>query len=508
MMINKQAVIYVRVSDPSQIENNSLETQETTCLNFASRLGYAVIEIFREEGISAKNANRKALKDLLVYCYKNKSEISAVIVYRLSRFSRNTENALELEAYLAKKGIQVLSATEPITNDPVGKFIKTMLYASGQMDNEIKGLIVKDNMQSLFRKGIWCWGCPVGYKRPYKSKEENKGKAPIPVEELRPFIVSLFEDAAKGIYTRIQLADKMNLRGFKELFGSPSSIKTVNSIILNTFYYGLMYCKKWNEYAQGLHEPIVTEELWNRANNAIFGTKIKYKSQPSEMYPLKGLLKCEVCGKPMTSSNPKGRNKTYFHYECGNKQCRKTRISTEEAHTLFMQRLHETKPTERTLKLFQHMIFSQWDKVVNASWEESAKIDKRIENLNIDLKRISKDLNRGIYNEETAKTEAEEVNKELLVLRVARSDIKIEQYDIEKVRNFTEHFLLNLDNLWLRLEDLALKQALQSRIYPNGIICTLKREIRTVDLSSSFALIKTFNSSNDLDVTPRGFEPR
>ncbi len=42
--MEKRAVIYIRVSDPSQIENNSLETQEKYCRNFAKSHGYEVLK--------------------------------------------------------------------------------------------------------------------------------------------------------------------------------------------------------------------------------------------------------------------------------------------------------------------------------------------------------------------------------------------------------------------------------------------------------------------------------
>ena len=117
--MHKTAVIYIRVSDPSQVENNSLVTQEKICKDFAERNEYGVTKVFREEGLSGKNTNRKALKDLLFYCYQKLNKVDAVIVYKLWRFSRDTGDGLELEAYLAKKGVQVLSATEPVQDDAV-----------------------------------------------------------------------------------------------------------------------------------------------------------------------------------------------------------------------------------------------------------------------------------------------------------------------------------------------------------------------------------------------------
>ena len=51
---NKQAVLYLRVSSEEQVENFSLNTQEEICRREALRRGFEVVEIFREEGKSAK----------------------------------------------------------------------------------------------------------------------------------------------------------------------------------------------------------------------------------------------------------------------------------------------------------------------------------------------------------------------------------------------------------------------------------------------------------------------
>lgn len=502
--MKKRAVIYIRVSDPSQVDNNSLETQEKVCYEYAKRNELEVDYVFREEGMSGKNTNRKALKDLLVFCYKNSKSLSAVIVYKYSRFSRNTENALELEAYLGKKGVEVLSATEPIGDNPGGRFMKTMIYAWGQMDNEIKGLIVKDNMKSVFIKGIWMWQCPVGYNKPYRTKEENKGKAPIINSGEAKIIIALFKDASTGIYSQKQLVDKVNLLGFKLVVGHSATINIIKKIITNTFYYGQMYCKTWNLYSQGLHEPLIAKELWEKANYALYGNTKKYKMQDSSIYPLKGLIKCAMCGKEMTSSNPKGRNKQYFHYECGNKICRKSRISTDEANTQFMGILSGIKPNERVIKLFNEMVFREWDKVINVSKNEIEAIDQQINSSKNELKIVAASLSKNIYSEELAREEADRLNAELLLLNIKRGDIKIEQYDAEKINNFTQHFLSNFDNLWLRLDELPMKQALQNKIFPNGIVCTEKKEIRTAGLSHCFELINTLNTSESTFGDPMG----
>jgi len=53
METNKLAVIYIRVSDPSQAHNNSLDTQEKICKDYLKSKGYELVKVFREEGESA-----------------------------------------------------------------------------------------------------------------------------------------------------------------------------------------------------------------------------------------------------------------------------------------------------------------------------------------------------------------------------------------------------------------------------------------------------------------------
>jgi DNA invertase Pin-like site-specific DNA recombinase len=56
------AVIYVRVSTKEQTENLSLPTQLKACEEYCQRQGFHVLARFREEGESAKTADRPSCK--------------------------------------------------------------------------------------------------------------------------------------------------------------------------------------------------------------------------------------------------------------------------------------------------------------------------------------------------------------------------------------------------------------------------------------------------------------
>ena len=199
--MEKRAVIYTRVSDPSQVENNSLETQKKACNKEAKSKGYEVVKIFREEGKSAKHIHtRPKLKELFSYCSSKKNAVSAVFVYKSDRFSRNVEEGLLAISRLAKYKVEVISVIEGYENDPMGRAMRIMVMTMDQLDNELKGERVRDNMQAAYRKGLWVFKCPIGYKRRYKTKEENRGLPPIQDPNLTPIIQKMFSIAIEGIY--------------------------------------------------------------------------------------------------------------------------------------------------------------------------------------------------------------------------------------------------------------------------------------------------------------------
>ena len=98
-----RAVIYCRVSDPEQVLNLSLTTQERACRAYCEREGLTVARIFVEEGETAKTTtNRTKLLELLDYCREQKGTIKHVVVFKIDRFSRNQYDHIIPDAQLKK----------------------------------------------------------------------------------------------------------------------------------------------------------------------------------------------------------------------------------------------------------------------------------------------------------------------------------------------------------------------------------------------------------------------
>lgn len=112
------AVIYIRVSTKEQAENLSLPTQLRACEEYCRREGLDVLARFKEEGESAKTADRTELQKLLTFCRTDKGRVSFVVVFNLTRFARDKYDHFALRSLLQSLGISLRSATEPMTIRP------------------------------------------------------------------------------------------------------------------------------------------------------------------------------------------------------------------------------------------------------------------------------------------------------------------------------------------------------------------------------------------------------
>src|SRR5882724_4523144 len=184
------AVIYVRVSTKEQTENLSLPTQLRACEEYCRREGYEVVERFREEGESAKTADRTELQKLLNFCRTRKGKVHFVIVYNLTRFAREKYDHFALRALLKSLGISPRSATEPIDDTSTGKLMEGVLAAFAQFDNDVRSERTRAGMRAALELGRWVFLAPLGYMNAPRAM----GKSLMADPERAPIVRRVFEE--------------------------------------------------------------------------------------------------------------------------------------------------------------------------------------------------------------------------------------------------------------------------------------------------------------------------
>src|SRR6266851_6241728 len=230
------AVTYIRVSTKEQTENLSLSTQLKACEEYCERQGFKVLARFREEGESAKTADRTELQKLLQFCRTNKGRVQFVVVFNLTRFARDKYDHFALRAHLKSLGISLRSATEPIDDTSTGKLMEGVLAAFAQFDNDVRSDRTRAGMRAALELGRWTFPAPLGYLNTPKWS----GKSLVPDPERATFVTQAFEDFATGRFTKQEILARVTELGLRTRRGHKLTSQQFGRMLQNKVYAGII----------------------------------------------------------------------------------------------------------------------------------------------------------------------------------------------------------------------------------------------------------------------------
>src|SRR5438128_5611723 len=249
------AVIYIRVSTKEQTENLSLSTQLKACENYCERQGFEVLARFREEGESAKTADRTELQKLLRFCRANKGAVQFVVVFNLTRFARDKYDHFALRAHLKSLGISLRSATEPIDDTSTGKLMEGVLAAFAQFDNDVRAERTRAGMRAALEQGRWTFVPPLGYLNAPKWA----GKSLIADAERGEFVKRAFEEFATGRFAKEQVLDKVTRLGLRTRTGRTLNPQSFGRMLTNQLYAGFIHAPEFGVSRRGDFNPLGSE---------------------------------------------------------------------------------------------------------------------------------------------------------------------------------------------------------------------------------------------------------
>src|SRR5579872_6820674 len=194
-------VIYCRVSSKEQMEGTSLESQQAACREYARAKNIEILQVFIEQGESAKFADRTQLLELIDFCRKNKGSANVLLVWKVDRFARNVADHFSVKTTLGKYGVRIVSVTEPIDTNPEGKLMETILAGFAQFDNDLRAVRTVQGMRRKLHEGILPWGPPFGYKSSVKN-DEKKVVPDVPDEPVFGLLRKAWKEFATGAHTQ------------------------------------------------------------------------------------------------------------------------------------------------------------------------------------------------------------------------------------------------------------------------------------------------------------------
>ncbi len=325
------AIIYTRVSTDEQAEKGySLADQKQRLEKHCESKGLEIVKHFEDDGYSAKNFNRPHFNNLLDFVKKNKGLVKKLLVVKWDRFSRNMELSMSMITQLMKAGVEVEAIEQPLDESiPENLLMKAFYLAAPQVENARRSLNTSNGMRRALREGRYCSTAPYGFK----NARDSQNKPILIHSELAPIIKKAFTEIATGNF-QIEVLRKQLVKE-----GLNVSRSNFYTLLRNPIYCGKIRIKAFRnepeEIVNGIHEPIVSEELFIDVQNVLDGkkrTKTKY-SVVNESFPLRGFLICPRCGKALTGSASKGNGGKYSYYHC-TKGCNERHIN-EALHTDF-----------------------------------------------------------------------------------------------------------------------------------------------------------------------------
>ena len=494
----KRAVIYVRVSTKEQVdEGNSLSTQQKICNDYAIKCEYEIAETFIEQGESAKTADRTELQKLLAYCADKKQGIKAVIIYKLDRLSRNTDDYSQLRLLLKRYGVEIKSTSEHFENNPVGRFMENTMANIAQFDNDIRSERCAGGMRDAMRDGRYVWMATVGYRN-----VKIAGRATIEQDEvMAPLILRTFELIASNIYPTEEVRRIITKEGLINKKGKPFSKAYFYTMLTNELFAG--WIVKFGERHRGTFTPIVSDELFNQVQRVLKHKGRKHSAYITDNpdFPLRKFV-INQDKKKLTGSWSKGRSKKYPFYRFGGRGSNHNKDKFEEA---FMAYVNKHGFDNTKLKRLKELVRENLVKATLDQRKETDRLKKYINELTEKQTGIIKKNLDGIIPDSVLRQQLSMIDKELLNSNASLAVMPNTETNYEEAIEFLEEYLINPALVW-RNAKIGVQTKLQWFQFPLGL--TFENKIfGTTEICSFYKVKDAISASNSSNVDPSGLEP-
>lgn len=337
--------IYTRVSTTMQIDGYSLDAQKARMKAYADFNDYQIVGEYEDAGKSGKSIEGRASFCRMMEDIKSgKDGVAYVLVFKLSRFGRNAADVLSTLQVMQDFGVNLICVEDGIdSSKDAGKLMISVLSAVAEIERENIRVQTMEGRIQKAREGRWNGGfAPYGYRLVDGVLQINEDEAPAIRTIFKQYVNT--DTGANG------LSKYLETHGFQKLARQNGTSPLFSATLIRAILKNPVYCGKIafgrrklekihgtrNEYHQvsqenyllvdGLHEGIVSEELWNAAQVKLLAQSKRYepvnRSKAEQAHLLSALVKCPICGAGMYSNKCTKRKKdgtpykSFSYYSC------------------------------------------------------------------------------------------------------------------------------------------------------------------------------------------------
>lgn len=318
-----RVAVYCRVSTKSDMQEDSLENQIE---HYRETVGedprYELVEIYHDFGISGFKETRPGFQRMLEDGRRGLYDL--IITKSITRLARNTGIVLDAVRELRNLGIGIFFELQNInTLSEGGELLMTLYAAFGQAESEANRVGTKMTIQRKINDGV-----PIKQLQRILGYSRNAAGEIVP-DENASLVLMIYEMAAEG-FSVGEITNYLNAEGITTQNGAKFYRRTVMRVLQNEEYKGdFIQMKHYVDehrrlrenrgaedryYYEEDHVPIVTRELWEKAQAALEVRK-RPKDTPEqelsstiENYPYKDNVFCGKCGRRLEHVYSGGKN--------------------------------------------------------------------------------------------------------------------------------------------------------------------------------------------------------
>ena len=296
---------YVRVSTDSDAQEDSFAFQSNYWQRrFESDESVEYVGLFTDEGIGGGSMKKRDGLKRMIQQVRN-GKIDRIYTKSVSRFARNKVELMEIVREFRDHGVEIVFESEGIkTLDPKCGLILTVMASLAEEELISMSQNQKWAARKRFANGSVELSRILGYDMVDGKLVINEKEAVI--------VRRIFELYLQG-NSFISICHILENEGYTPMHGGRWSKSTIMGMLRNEKYcgdslmqktYSTMKVQKYNYgelpkyYVQDDHEPIVSREDYQKAQEMMVARSNKYRpmGSPTALYPLSGKLICGECG--------------------------------------------------------------------------------------------------------------------------------------------------------------------------------------------------------------------
>lgn len=329
-----RAVAYLRVSKvgPRGDELISDDLQLFEIKEYAKRNNITIVDVVQDLDKSGRNFSKRKVAKIIERV--KAGEVDMVLLWKWSRWGRNTNESLTYIAQLEQAGGEVQAATEHFDRKTsYGKFTRGLFLQMAELQSDQIGDGWKETQEYRRRKKLPHTAAPrFGYRYVRPEPGEQGEQFYDVVEENADILRSAYQRFVAGTASFRSLSMEWNKAGIKTTAGTDWSDSSVRMMMDTGFAAGLIRERseppepgqrnskriaEFDIWREGSHRAIISAELWSVYKAMRMEASQLVPALRSPKHALSGMLFCHECGQTL-KTHLSGQGGKYHQWVCRN----------------------------------------------------------------------------------------------------------------------------------------------------------------------------------------------